>query len=103
MPRYARHLAEHTIVNLFPGIVEAGAPVGPRRAGAHWLQRRPAELRSPLRPLLARRWPSWRGSTPTPYALVLRERAGGAEPPPAGRNHRRCRRRQPDSAGAAPA
>lgn len=73
MPRYARHLAEHDIVNPFPGMVQLerrlGHPV-PVRIGSN------EGLAEPASPLVAAFGPALADLArlyPDPYALALRE------------------------------
>ena len=73
MPRYARHLAEHTIVNPFPGIVKLERRLGhavPVRIGSN------EGLAEPASPLEAAFGPALADLArlyPDPYALALRE------------------------------
>lgn len=74
MPRYARHLAEHTIVNPFPGIVKLERRLGhavPVRIGSN---EGLAEPRSPLEAAFGPALAELARLYPDPYALTLRER-----------------------------
>ena len=74
MPRYARHLAEHTIVNPFPGIVKLERRLGhavPVRIGSN---EGLAEPRSPLEAAFGPALAELARLYPDPYALALRER-----------------------------
>lgn len=73
MPRYARHLAEHDIVNPFPGMVQLERRLGhavPVRIGSN------EGLAEPASPLVAAFGPALADLArlyPDPYALALRE------------------------------